>query len=121
YERTQTTKRASNQIKFIFRLHVKRAEIESDFSSQLIWTFNPESVLSQYDEDWSRLRANPFTRSRVNREIVSPKGKLQSLDLRDASTMMPVFRQDRGSLVSAYDPDQDLQARFTRGLEYAFS
>jgi S-DNA-T family DNA segregation ATPase FtsK/SpoIIIE len=41
------------------------------------------------------------------------------LDLEDTSTMMPVFRQDRGSLISAYDPDQDLAARFERQLEQA--
>lgn len=120
YERSDSTKRSANQIKFIFHLLVKRAATETEFSSQLIWNFNPESVLAQFDEDWRRLQTNSFTQSRVNREVVSPKGKLQSLDLEDTSTMMPVFRQDRGSLISAYDPDQDLAATFLRQLGQAF-
>lgn len=120
YERSDSTKRSANQIKFIFHLVIKRAGTETEFSSQLIWNFNPESVLAQFDDDWRRLEANAFTHSRVNREVVSPKGRLQSLDLEDTSTMMPVFRQDRGSLISAYDPDQDLAAIFVRQLEQAF-
>ncbi|MGA7792404.1 MAG: FtsK/SpoIIIE domain-containing protein [Candidatus Acidiferrales bacterium] len=121
YERTDTARRTANQIKFTFRLNVKRTGDESEYTSQLIWTFNPESVLSQYDADWNRLKQNPFTRSRVAREVVSAKGKLQTLDLNDASTMMPVFRQDRGSLVSAYDPEQDISAGFCGALEIAYS
>ena len=71
--------------------------------------------------NWNRLKQNPFTKSRVAREVVSAKGRLQTLDLSDASTMMPVFRQDRGSLVSAYDPEQDIGASFSIALEIAHS
>jgi S-DNA-T family DNA segregation ATPase FtsK/SpoIIIE len=121
YERNHSTKRAALQLKFTITLEVTVAGQAAEASAQLGWTFNPNSVLSEYHEDWARVAKHPFCRSRVSRELVSTKGRLQSIDLTDVTTLMPVFRQDRGSLVAAYDKSLDVDRVFRASLDVAVS
>jgi S-DNA-T family DNA segregation ATPase FtsK/SpoIIIE len=121
YERNRSTRRSSLQLKFTIRLETTMAGQSGEVSSQLVWTFNPHAILSEYHEDWLRVAKNAFCRSRVTRELVSTKGRLQSIDLNDVTTLMPVFRQDRGSLVAAYDKNADIDRVFRASLDDALA
>ena len=55
-----------------------------------------------------RLRAHPLVRSRVNREIVSGKGRFQSLDLRNVGTLYAAYDRDKGSLIATYKKEDDV-------------
>lgn len=121
YERNHSTKRSSLQLKFTITLESMLAGQTTETSAQLVWTFNPNAVFSEYHEDWLRIAKNPFCRSRVTRELVSTKGRLQSIDLNDVTTLMPVFRQDRGSLVAAYDKNVDIDRVFRASLDEAIA
>jgi S-DNA-T family DNA segregation ATPase FtsK/SpoIIIE len=119
YERNRSTKRSALQLKFTITLETTVASQISESSTQLVWTFNPNSVLCEYHEDWIRVAKHPFCLNRVSRELVSAKGRLQSIELRDVSTLMPVFRQDRGSLVAPYDKSCDVDRIFLANLDEA--
>ncbi len=119
YERNTSTKRAALQLKFTVTMEVTVAGQSTSSTQMLVWSFNPSSILSEYTEDWGRIAKNPFCQNRVSREPVSTKGRLQSVELKDVSTLMPVFRRDRGSLVAPYDKDQDVDRIFRRNLEQA--
>ncbi|MGE3538653.1 MAG: FtsK/SpoIIIE domain-containing protein [Candidatus Tectimicrobiota bacterium] len=118
YERYQSGSRATNQLKFYITLECDTGATES-YSVQMIWQFNPHSICSEFAEDWSRLVEHPLLMSRVSREPVSKKGKLQAVDLNDVSTLMPVFRQNRGSLIAAYDAKRDLGLLLPYALQEA--
>lgn len=109
YERNRSTKRAALQIRFTVTLETTIGNQDAEYSVQLVWQFNASSILCEYHEDLARIARNPFVLNGVSRELVSTKGRLQSVELDDVSTLMPVFRQDRGSLVAAYDKDSDLR------------
>ena len=120
-ENTSSAKQA-NQIKFDVYLHVGPAIAGEEYSVQVVWTFNPKSVLSEFVPDMKRLVANtPMVECQVSREPVSVKGGLQSVDLSDCDTLMPVYRRDRGALVAAYESDQDIGKAWLQGLEQALS
>src|SRR5207247_8463256 len=87
--------------------------------TQMTWHFNPNSICSSFSDDCARLVDHPLLLSRVSREPVSKKGKLQAIDLSDVSTLEPVFRQERGSLVPRYDTNQDLRTVIPRELDEA--
>jgi S-DNA-T family DNA segregation ATPase FtsK/SpoIIIE len=50
---------------------------------------------------------------------VSRKGQLQGIALSDVSTLMPVYGQDRGSLLPPYRPEHDLSRIVPRELDAA--
>jgi S-DNA-T family DNA segregation ATPase FtsK/SpoIIIE len=118
YERNQSASRAANQLKFYLTLDCSTGTTES-YAVQMIWQFNPQSICSEFAEDWARLVEHPLLLSRVSREPVSKKGKLQAIDLADVSTLMAVFRQNRGSLMPAYDAKRDLRRLIPRALHEA--
>jgi S-DNA-T family DNA segregation ATPase FtsK/SpoIIIE len=117
--RNTSTARAANQLKFTVTLTTVVGDNDNDFSTQVIWTFAPGSILAECAADWERLERHPFCSSQVSREPVSAKGRLQSVELRDVSTLMPVFGRDRGSLIRKSEHRDDLAVRFENGLKQA--
>lgn len=98
------------QLKFTLELEIESSNgvPETPSNKQLIWTYDPNAIGCEFPGDWSRLSTHPFIRSHVNREIVSGKGRFQSLDLRNVRTLYPAYGQDRGSLVATYKKEDDV-------------
>lgn len=112
--------KAALQLKFILELEVEFENgTAQNYSTQLVWKFNPNTVASQFDEDWARLEEHPLVFCRATRETVSSKGKYQTVDLADRRTFVPAFDRDRGSFVSVYRKDKDLASHFRAGLKAA--
>ncbi len=109
--------KAANQVKFTVKLGVLGQEDET-VSAQVVWCFEPKSIFTAFAKDWQGIRDNPFAASAVTREVVSAKGRLQAVDLRDVQTLMPVGHQSRGSLLARRDREP-LDLRFARGLKDA--
>lgn len=104
-----STARAGLQLKFQLELEVDVAMGASEtYSTQFIWKFNPNTVASQFYDDWSRLIAHPIVRCRATREMINTKGRFQTVDLSDVRTFVPAYDRDRGSFVSVYRPANDL-------------
>jgi len=76
---------------------------------KLIWHGDPNAIGSELYDDLQRLCEHPFSYSKVSKNPVSKKGKLQGLSLRDVGTLQAVYGRDRGSFVGAYDKATDLQ------------
>jgi S-DNA-T family DNA segregation ATPase FtsK/SpoIIIE len=77
-----STARAALQLKFVAELDVELSTGSTQrYAKQLVWSFDPNAVASEFPGDWSRLVENPLVRCRVGREPVSGKGRFQSLDL----------------------------------------
>src|SRR5262249_14946640 len=109
--------KAANQIRFDVSLLT--GEGGETFGTQLIWHFDPSAIYSEYCEDWARLRKHPFMLSSVNREPVNRKGQLQAIALTDVTTLMPVYGQDRGSLLPPYRADCDISRIVPQKLDDA--
>ena len=105
------------QLKFLLELEVELSTgtTETVFK-QLIWTYDPNAVASEFPGDWSRLSQHSLVRCRVNREPVSGKGRYQSLDLRNVRTLYPAYGQDRGSFVATYKKENDLSLSWPTNL-----
>ena len=82
--------RAALQLKSLIELEVEQGtgSIQT-FSTQLIWKFNPNSVTSQFTDDWSRLEDHPLVFCRANRELISGKGRFPTVDLSNVKTFVP--------------------------------
>ena len=108
------------QLKFFLELEVELSTGTTEtFSKQLIWTYDPNAVASEFPGDWLRLVEHPLVKCRVNREPVSGKGRYQSLDLRNVRTLYPAYGQDRGSFVSTYKNDNDISLIWPANLTKA--
>jgi S-DNA-T family DNA segregation ATPase FtsK/SpoIIIE len=104
----RSTAKAALQLKFFLELDVESASGATDTRvKQLVWTYDPNSIASEFPGDWSRLTEQPLIHARVNREPVSGKGRFQSLDLRNIKTLYPAYGQDRGSFVPVYRKEND--------------
>ena len=115
-----STAKAALQMKFFLELEVTQGNQQKTASSrQFIWVFHPEAMGNRLFDDWERLAEHPFTPCRANRASISVKGRFQFLNLRDVSTLMPTFAQNRGSFVPIYKKSQDLSLRFEEGLKQA--
>lgn len=119
FKKNTSTAKAANQVKFYITLECTTARATESYSAQMVWRFNPNGICSEFAEDWTRVVKHPFFLSGVSRESVSKKGKLQAIDLADVGTLMPVFRQDRGSLVGPYDAHRDLAILIPHALDAA--
>lgn len=114
--------KAALQLKFILELEVELLTGDTQaYSTQLVWKFNPNNVASQFFDDWSRLAEHPMVLCRANREIISSKGTLQTVDLSDIRTFVPTYDRDRGSFVGVYRKANDLSLRFVSNLGEARS
>ena len=119
FKKNTSTAKAANQVKFYITLECTTGRATESYSAQMVWRFNPNGICSEFTEDWTRIVKHPFLISDVSRESVSKKGKLQAIDLADVATLMPVFRQDRGSLVGPYDNHRDLAVAIPHALNAA--
>ena len=114
--------KAALQIKFYLELDVKLSNGTTEtYSKQLIWKFNPNAISSEFYEDWSRLVENPLVLCQANRELVSGKGRFQSIDLKDVRTLLPTFDKDRGSLVAVYREENDISSFWPSRLKEALT
>ncbi|OGK08703.1 MAG: hypothetical protein A2W80_15845 [Candidatus Riflebacteria bacterium GWC2_50_8] len=96
------------QLKFVLELEVEFSTgTTENYFKQLLWTYDPNIVASEFPGDWARLTEHPLVYCCVNREPVSGKGHFQSLDLRNVRTLYPAYGQDRGSLVAIYKKEHD--------------
>ncbi len=112
--------RAALQLKFVLELEVELTTGSSQkFSKQLVWTFDPNTVASEFPGDWSRLVEHPLVWCSVSREPISVKGRFQSLDLHNVKTLYAAFGKDRGSFVAIYKKDQDIAAAWPKALTQA--
>ncbi|OFV84187.1 MAG: hypothetical protein A2W26_09485 [Acidobacteria bacterium RBG_16_64_8] len=112
--------RAALQLKFLLELEVELPTGGSQtYSTQLIWKFNPNTVVSQFYDDWSRLLEHPLVLCRANRELISAKGRFQTVDLSNVRTFVPAYDRDRGSFVSVYRQASDLGSAWKVNLNEA--
>ena len=112
--------KAALQIKFFLDLEITLSNGQTEsYSKQLVWKFNPDAITSEFHHDWNRLLDHPLILCRANREIVSGKGRFQSIDLRDVRTLLPTYDKDRGSLVAVFRRENDIPSAWTRALESA--
>ena len=121
FQRTQSTAKATNQIRFDVSMACDQDGAGETYATQLIWIFEPGSICAEFVEDLARVRERPCSLSSVARESVSRKGQLQAIELKDVSTLMPVFRQDRGSLVPSYKSERNVAVIIPRELDVALS
>lgn len=101
--------KSARQLKFLLELEVELSTgtTETCFK-QLIWTYDPNAIASEFPGDWSRLAEHPLVYCRISREPVSAKGRFQSLDLRNVRTLSSAYGQDRGSFVAIYKKEHDI-------------
>lgn len=116
-----SSSKAANQIKFNVHLRVQGDTESEDHAVQVIWSFDPDSVCSAFADDLMRVAKNPFLKSEVTCESVSVKGRIQSIDLTDVRTFMPVYGQARGSLVPAYKGERDISKEWPRRLQHSLN
>lgn len=116
----RSTAKAAIQLKFILELEVEAlAGGSQSFSTQLVWKYSPNSVSSQFVEDWDRLIEHPLVQCRAQRESSGAKGVSQSVDLADVKTFVPAYDRDRGSFVPAYKKQNDISLQFRANLKDA--
>ena len=112
--------KAALQIKFYLDLEVTMPNGQNEFySKQLIWKFNANAISSEMFEDWRRLLDHPLLQCQVHRELISGKGRHQSVDLQDVRTLLPTFHKDRGSLVSVYHRERDISLWYPKNINEA--
>jgi len=112
--------KAALQIKFYLDLEVTLPQGTTEtYSKQLIWKFNPNAISSELYEDWKRLKENPLMRCQAHREMVSGKGRFQSIALTDVKTLLPTYDKDRGSLVAVYRKENDIAKSWPESLKEA--
>src|SRR5262249_47955621 len=105
------------QLKFTLELEVELSKGATETSfKQLIWIYDPNAIACEFPGDWARLSEHPLVHARVNREIVSGKGRYQSLDLRNVRTLYPAYGQDRGSFVPTHKKEQDISLLWPANL-----
>ncbi|MEG3437734.1 FtsK/SpoIIIE domain-containing protein [Pannus brasiliensis CCIBt3594] len=121
YKKNVSVAKTATELKFYVELR-SRSSQELIGKTQLIWKGNPNAIGMELHDDLERLinpQNSPFVLSQVSRELVSKKGRLQGISLEDVGTLMAAYRQDRGSLVSKYEPKQDLAKQFPNALKEA--
>ncbi len=109
YKRNASLSKAAIEIKFYVELHLQSKSDEQIEKTQLIWKFDPNNIGLELYDDLKRLLKSAFTISNVSCELVSKKGKLQNVSLKDVGTLMAAYGQDRGSLIGAYKRQHDLE------------
>ncbi|MEO0397440.1 MAG: DNA translocase FtsK, partial [Cyanobacteria bacterium P01_A01_bin.137] len=118
YRENTSKGKTATEIKFYVEMRDNDQSLIA--KTQLVWRCNPNSIGMELSNDLERLLKNsPFQLSQVSRELVSKKGRLQGIALSDVSTLMAAYRQDRGSLVSKYDRENDLSKTLPKKLKQA--
>jgi S-DNA-T family DNA segregation ATPase FtsK/SpoIIIE len=112
--------RAALQLKFLLELEVEDSDGNSQtYSTQLVWKYDPNAVTSQFADDWARLEEHPLVCCRANRELMSGKGRFQTVDLSNVKTFVPTFGKNRGSFVSIYSKQKDIGLAWVKNLREA--
>ncbi len=116
----QSNSSAALQLAFKLELDVKMPDgKEEKYQTQLVWKFNPETVASQFVEDWKRLASHPLVRCTANRNPTNTKGQFQSVDLSNVRTFMAAYGRDHGSFVGVYKRQNNLATTWTKNLTLA--
>lgn len=119
-ELNNSSARNSLQIKFLITLEADLVTGGTEqYSAQLVWKFNPETVASEFVQDWTRLKEYPLRFCRANRETTSSKGTYQTVDLSNVKTFLPVYDRDRGSFVAAYKKTNNLALKWRANFQEA--
>jgi S-DNA-T family DNA segregation ATPase FtsK/SpoIIIE len=112
--------KAALQLKFVLELEVElTAGGSQSYTTQLVWKFNPNTVASEFAEDWSRLEEHPLVFCRASRESLGAKARAKTVDLSDVRTFVPAFGRDRGSFVALYRKNQDIALAWRSNLKEA--
>jgi S-DNA-T family DNA segregation ATPase FtsK/SpoIIIE len=118
--RNHSVAKSALQLRFYLDLEVELSTGATEvYSKQMVWTYNPNAIASEFPGDWSRLVDHPLVHCCVNREPVSGKGRYQSLDLRNVRTLYPAYGQDRGSFVATYRKEIDVSLVWPANLTNA--
>ena len=115
YKANYSNSRAALEIKFYVAVQFGDGEDESH--RQLIWRFDPNSIIGELHSDWGeRLVEHPLMMGTAAREAGGTKGISQPLDLRNVRSLSAAFGQDRGSLIPTYRREHDLEHIWRRNL-----
>lgn len=97
------------QLKFFLALETETIEGATETAStQLIWTYDPLAVTSEFVEDWRRLKEHPLLRCQTGLDPINSKGIYQAVSLADVRTFRPSYGGKKGSFVPAYKKANDL-------------
>jgi len=109
----------SIQIKFEVALVERKGATEQILDkTQLLWLYRPESIGLSLVEDMQRLQEKGSVgRTDVPRRLVSKKGGVQSVSLRDTSTLEATFARDAGSLVPPPNKLRSFRAEIKRVID----
>ncbi len=109
----------SVQIKFEVALVERKGASEKTLEkTQLLWLYRPESIGLSMVEDMQRLHEKGSVgRTDVPRRLVSKKGGVQSVSLRDTSTLEATFARDAGSLVPPPNKLRSFRAEIKRVID----
>ena len=123
FRMNRSSSKKALQLKFVFEVESETTEgtVEKRPSTQLIWQFDPNSVASEFVADWGRLQKNPLVRCQTDLDPISTKGIYQAVDLSNVKTFVPSYDRNRGSFVSAYKKELDLEKIWRSNLERALS
>ncbi|WP_286230576.1 FtsK/SpoIIIE domain-containing protein [Neobacillus mesonae] len=119
YKENTSVSQNATQIKFYVELEYED-EIHPSHQVQLIWKGESNKIGAELHKDLSRLRKHPFPLSKVSKNPISKKGKLQGVSLNDVGTLQAVYGQNRGSLIGKYNSNNDISKLFDKNLKTAF-
>lgn len=119
YKKNISTSQNSTQIKFYVEMEYED-QIQPPHQVQVIWRGDPNHIGLELHQDLLRLEKHSFPESRVSKNPISKKGKLQAISLDDVGTLHAVYRQNRGSLIGVYEKKNDLGVQFELNLKRAF-
>lgn len=116
----RSTAKKALELKFILEVETETTQgaVES-CSTQLMWQYDPNSVASEFVEDWNRLKKNPLVRCQTDLDPISSKGIYQAVDLANVRTFVPSYDRNRGSFVAAYKKEHDLERIWRANLAQA--
>lgn len=111
--------KAAVQIKFEVVLVEKKGQSEEVVGkTQLLWTYKPQSIGLSMVDDMIRLKDKGSVGcTEVPRRLVSKKGGVQSVSLRDTATLEATFSRDAGSLVPPPAKLKSLRAEIKRRID----
>jgi S-DNA-T family DNA segregation ATPase FtsK/SpoIIIE len=116
----RSTAKAALELKFVLEVEVELTTGGAQsYTTQLVWRFNPNTVASQFYDDWSRLEEHPLVFCRASRDAAGAKGTLRTVDLSNVRTFVAVYDRDRGSFVGAYRKSSDLALSWRANLKEA--
>lgn len=119
YKENNSVSQNSTQIKFYVELEYED-EVHPSHQVQLIWKGDPNKIGTELYKDLLRLKKHPFPHSKVSKNPISKKGKLQGISLNDVGTLQAVYSQNRGSLVGVYNANNDIGKQFSLKMKTAF-